>query len=74
MIISFLKKHLCDFFFFNENQDFLTFFQPLSVLDWELHVHFKVHGQGQDLFGDGIAIWYTKERMQTGEMKPIQVD
>ena len=35
--------------------------------DWELHVHFKVHGSGTDLFGDGIAIWYAKDRLQLGK-------
>jgi len=34
--------------------------------DWELHVHFKVHGKGTELFGDGFAIWYTKERLELG--------
>lgn len=31
-----------------------------------MHVHFKVHGQGRTLFGDGFALWYTKERMKKG--------
>lgn len=31
-----------------------------------MQVHFKVHGHGKDLFGDGMAIWYAKERMQPG--------
>ncbi|XP_064630591.1 vesicular integral-membrane protein VIP36-like isoform X2 [Lineus longissimus] len=39
---------------------------PCHVRDWELHVHFKVWGQGTDLFGDGMAIWYSKERMNLG--------
>ncbi|XP_072342085.1 VIP36-like protein isoform X2 [Scyliorhinus torazame] len=35
--------------------------------DWEVQVHFKVHGQGKkNLNGDGFAIWYTKNRMQAG--------
>jgi mannose-binding lectin 2 len=29
-------------------------------------VQFKVHGKGSDLFGDGLAIWYAKDRMQSG--------
>eukprot|EP00057_Strongylocentrotus_purpuratus_P013910 XP_011668384.1 PREDICTED: VIP36-like protein [Strongylocentrotus purpuratus] len=33
---------------------------------WELHLHFSVHGSGKTLFGDGFAIWYTKERMKDG--------
>lgn len=39
---------------------------PCQLRDWELHVHFKVHGNGRDLFGDGLAIWYTKERLTLG--------
>ncbi|PIK54690.1 putative vesicular integral-membrane protein VIP36 [Apostichopus japonicus] len=35
---------------------------------WEMHVHFKVHGQGRTLFGDGFALWYTKERMKKGDV------
>lgn len=30
-------------------------------------MHFKIHGQGKkNLHGDGLAIWYTKDRMQPG--------
>lgn len=36
--------------------------------NWEIQVHFKVHGKGKDLFGDGLAIWYAKQRMQAGEV------
>lgn len=40
---------------------------PCYLTDWELHVHFKIHGAGKkDLNGDGMALWYTKERMQMG--------
>ncbi|XP_043952167.1 lectin, mannose-binding 2-like a isoform X2 [Gambusia affinis] len=40
---------------------------PCHLQDWEMQVHFKVHGQGKkNLNGDGLAIWYTKERMQKG--------
>lgn len=39
---------------------------PCLLRDWELHVHFKVHGKGNDLFGDGFAIWYTKDRSELG--------
>ncbi|KAF4530601.1 hypothetical protein B566_EDAN006807 [Ephemera danica] len=39
---------------------------PCNVRNWELQVHFKVHGKGKDLYGDGFAIWYGKERMITG--------
>lgn len=34
-----------------------------------MQVHFKIHGQGKkNLNGDGLAIWYTKERMQKGKI------
>ncbi|CAK6959627.1 lectin%2C mannose-binding 2-like b [Scomber scombrus] len=40
---------------------------PLYLQDWELKVHFKIHGQGKkNLNGDGLGIWLTKERMQNG--------
>ncbi|XP_075714706.1 VIP36-like protein isoform X2 [Rhinoderma darwinii] len=40
---------------------------PCYLRDWELQVHFKVHGQGKkNLNGDGFAIWFTKDRMQDG--------
>ncbi|XP_056874436.1 lectin, mannose-binding 2-like a isoform X3 [Takifugu flavidus] len=42
-------------------------FQPCHLKDWEMQVHFKIHGQGKkNLNGDGLAIWYSKERMQKG--------
>ncbi|XP_066941649.1 vesicular integral-membrane protein VIP36 isoform X1 [Macrobrachium rosenbergii] len=41
---------------------------PLSVRNWEMQIHFKVHGRGKDLFGDGFAFWYVKEPMQTGDV------
>lgn len=31
-----------------------------------MQVHFKVHGKGKELFGDGFAIWYAKDRLQDG--------
>ncbi|XP_005992439.1 vesicular integral-membrane protein VIP36 isoform X1 [Latimeria chalumnae] len=40
---------------------------PCFLKDWELHVQFKVHGLGKkNLHGDGLAIWYTKERLENG--------
>ncbi|KAM6965476.1 lectin, mannose-binding 2-like b [Aplochiton taeniatus] len=40
---------------------------PCYLRDWELQVHFKIHGQGKkNLNGDGMAFWLTKERMQIG--------
>lgn len=40
--------------------------QPCYVRNWELQIQFKIHGKGRDLFGDGCAIWYAKERMKSG--------
>ncbi|GCC17788.1 hypothetical protein chiPu_0017681 [Chiloscyllium punctatum] len=40
---------------------------PCYLKDWELHVQFKVHGTGKkNLHGDGLAIWYTKDRLSPG--------
>ncbi|KAJ8946905.1 hypothetical protein NQ318_008261 [Aromia moschata] len=39
---------------------------PVNVRNWELQVHFKVHGRGKDLFGDGFAIWYARDPMIEG--------
>uniref|UniRef100_A0AAY4ENJ5 L-type lectin-like domain-containing protein n=1 Tax=Denticeps clupeoides TaxID=299321 RepID=A0AAY4ENJ5_9TELE len=42
---------------------------PCFLKDWEMHVQFRVHGLGKkNLHGDGIAIWYTKERLQLGSV------
>lgn len=46
---------------------FLSCDQPLRVHNWEVLIHFNVHGRGKDLFGDGFAFWYTKERGKFGE-------
>ena len=34
---------------------------------WEVRVTFMVHGAGKNLYGDGLAFWYAKERMEFGE-------
>ncbi|XP_058450946.1 vesicular integral-membrane protein VIP36 isoform X2 [Malaya genurostris] len=39
---------------------------PCTSINWEVHIAFKVHGKGKDLYGDGMAIWYAKDRLQTG--------
>ncbi|XP_038064707.1 vesicular integral-membrane protein VIP36-like [Patiria miniata] len=39
---------------------------PNRSPNWEIHIEFNVHGQGKTLFGDGFAVWYTKDRMQMG--------
>jgi len=39
---------------------------PCRTRNWEMQVQFKVSGTTKDLFGDGFAIWYTKDRMVEG--------
>ncbi|CAF0723714.1 unnamed protein product [Adineta ricciae] len=34
---------------------------PVTYADWEMHVHFHVHGEGKGFFGDGFAIWYARD-------------
>ncbi|XP_041702973.1 vesicular integral-membrane protein VIP36-like isoform X2 [Coregonus clupeaformis] len=42
---------------------------PVYLKDWEMHVQYKIHGSGNKHFhGDGIAIWYTKERLNPGSV------
>ena len=36
--------------------------------NWEVLIHFDVHGKGSHLFGDGFAVWYTKEKSEPGEV------
>lgn len=39
-----------------------------------MHVHFKVHGSGKkNLHGDGIALWYTRDRLVPGRAALVQV-
>lgn len=40
---------------------------PCNSKNWEVHVSFKVHGKG-NLFGDGFAVWYAKDRMASGSV------
>lgn len=41
-------------------------FQPCMTRNWELNVQFKVHGNAKELFGDGLVLWYVKDRMVQG--------
>jgi len=34
---------------------------PMMTPNWEILMQFKVHGSGRTLYGDGFALWYTKE-------------
>jgi mannose-binding lectin 2 len=38
---------------------------PLTATNWEIEVEFKIHGKNQ-LFGDGFAMWLTKDRAKMG--------
>lgn len=39
-----------------------------------MHIHFKVHGAGKkNLHGDGIALWYTRDRLVPGRAVLVQV-
>lgn len=40
--------------------------QPCVAPAWELQVQFKIHGSSKELYGDGMALWYTKDRMISG--------
>lgn len=43
-------------------------FKPVEMTDWEMQVQFKVSGHGKELFGDGFAIWYARDRMELGDV------
>ena len=34
---------------------------------FETIVHYKIHGEPTDLFGDGMAIWLTKDKYLPGD-------
>lgn len=39
---------------------------PLSVLNWQVEFEFKVDGKAHNIYGDGFAVWLTKERAKQG--------
>ncbi|KAI6177449.1 L-type lectin-like domain-containing protein [Aphelenchoides bicaudatus] len=41
---------------------------PVQSRDWEMHVTFNVHGDSGKLFGDGMAIWYARDRGMVGDV------
>lgn len=43
-------------------------FQPIQFPNWEIEVTLKIHGKGKELCGDGLVIWYAKERLRAGHM------
>ncbi|KAF2763387.1 hypothetical protein EJ05DRAFT_433118, partial [Pseudovirgaria hyperparasitica] len=40
---------------------------PLTATNWEITVEFKIHGGG-NLYGDGMAMWLTRQRAQGGKV------
>lgn len=59
----------CDNYLFNFKIEYffkIIYFQPVTMKDWEIQFQFKNHGSGKDLFGDGFAMWYTKDRNTLG--------
>lgn len=42
--------------------------QPLATVghEWAVEMEFRIYGQGVTLFGDGMALWLTKEKFQPG--------
>jgi len=38
---------------------------PLSATNWQIEFEFRIHGSGS-LYGDGFAMWLTKERAVPG--------
>ncbi|RWS30714.1 lectin-like protein [Leptotrombidium deliense] len=41
---------------------------PLRPRHWEIRIHFKIHGHGKEIFGDGMAFWYVKDPMLQGNV------
>eukprot|EP00912_Choanoflagellata_sp_UC4_P000601 UC4_evm2s373 len=42
--------------------------RPCGLVQWEATFKFAATGQGTRLFGDGFAFWYTKDRMNIGDL------
>ena len=41
---------------------------PVEFPDWEIQFQFNVKGHGKDLFGDGFAMWYARDRSILGKI------
>ncbi|XP_026683225.1 VIP36-like protein isoform X1 [Diaphorina citri] len=39
---------------------------PVYMNNWEVQITLKIHGKGKELFGDGMAFWYVRDRMEGG--------
>lgn len=44
---------------------------PSHMRAWEAELEFNINGQGRNTFGDGLALWYTKDSMEQGTHSPI---
>ncbi|KAF6029239.1 hypothetical protein EB796_012451 [Bugula neritina] len=43
--------------------------QPIVYHNWEVHIQFAIHGQGENgLHGDGFAFWYAKDPLVLGDV------
>jgi len=40
--------------------------QPITSANFQVEFEFKVEGKGDGLYGDGFAVWLTKERESIG--------
>lgn len=71
MLIPFIYSHLSSLFFFY----LFSFFQgwiendfSVKSSDWEIKLRFSVFGQGEKLYGDGFALWLTRDPYEAGEV------
>jgi hypothetical protein len=39
---------------------------PLSVMNWQIEFEFKVDGSAHNIYGDGFALWISKDRAKVG--------
>ncbi|KAG9307331.1 hypothetical protein G9A89_017159 [Geosiphon pyriformis] len=45
---------------------------PLTATNWQVEIEFKIDGANPNLFGDGLAIWFTKQRANPGPVFGFQ--
>jgi mannose-binding lectin 2 len=39
---------------------------PLSVPNWQVEFEFKIDGEAHNIYGDGFALWISKDRARLG--------
>ncbi|CAK9299216.1 unnamed protein product [Gordionus sp. m RMFG-2023] len=39
---------------------------PVPFRDWEIVIQFQIYGHGENLYGDGMALWYVKDKEEKG--------